>query len=51
MKKLRKPEVILPEIAQLGKVAARKSFEGVKTVSYPLTGRINADTILVRVFK
>ncbi len=50
-KKLRKPEVTLPEIVTGGKVAVRRAFESVKSVPAPLSGRINGETILLRVFK
>jgi hypothetical protein len=50
-KKLRKPEVILPEIASGGKVFLRNVIEGVRAVESKLSGRINGDTILLRVIK
>jgi hypothetical protein len=50
-KRVRKPEVILPEIMNGGKVSARKAFEGLKTQLIEAKGRVNADTILMRVFR
>ena len=50
-KKLRKPEVILPEVASGGKVFLRNVIEGVRAVESKLSGRINGDTILLRVIK
>jgi hypothetical protein len=50
-KKLRKPEIILPEIMNGGKVSARKAFDGLKTTQYEAKGRVNNDTILMRVFR
>lgn len=49
-KKVRKPAEILPKLMSAGKVEQRKLLEGIKAVASPLTGRINKDTILVRVF-
>ena len=50
-KKLRKPEVILPEVASGGKVFLRNVIEGIRAVESKLSGRINGDTILLRVIK
>lgn len=50
-KRLRKPEVTLPEVLKGGKVALRNLLDGVKAVESPLTGRLNTDTILVRILK
>jgi hypothetical protein len=50
-KKLRKPEVILSEIASGGKVFLRNVIESVRAVESKLSGRINSDTILLRVIK
>ncbi len=50
-KRLRKPEVTLPEVLKGGKVALRNLMDGVKAVEAPLTGRVNSDTILVRILK
>jgi hypothetical protein len=50
-KKLRKPEVILPEVASGGKVFLRNVIEGIRAVEGKLSGRINGDTILLRVIK
>jgi hypothetical protein len=50
-KKLRKPEATLPEILRGGKVYLRNALDTIKAVASPLTGRINSDTILLRVVK
>jgi hypothetical protein len=47
-KKLRKPEVTLPEVLNGGKVYLRSAIENIRAVESALTGRINEDTILVR---
>jgi hypothetical protein len=50
-KTLRKPEATLPEILKGGKVYLRNALEGIRSVESGLTGRLNADIILVRVVK
>lgn len=50
-KTLRKPEVTLPEVIKSGKVAIKKLLPSINAVEQVLTGRINADTILVRTIK
>ena len=50
-KKLRKPEVSLPEILNGGKVMLRNFMDGIRAVESPLNGRLNADTIILRVMK
>lgn len=50
-KKLRKPEVTIPEILKGGKVYLRNALAEIKAVETPLTGRFNSDTILVKVTK
>jgi HEPN domain-containing protein len=47
-KKLRKPEVTLPEVLNGGKVYLRSAMDNIRAVESALTGRINDDTILVR---
>lgn len=47
-KKLRKPEVTLPEVLKGGKVYLRNAMDNIRAVESALTGRINDDTILVR---
>ena len=49
-KKLRKPQEILPGILEGGKPAIRKSLQTIKCKEQKLTGRINKDTIILRVF-
>ena len=48
-KKLRKPEKTLPELLKGGKVYLRNVMESIKAKESKLTGRINSDTILLRV--
>ena len=50
-KKLRKPEVSLPELMKAGKVLLRNYMYGIRAVESALTGRLNADTILLRSLK
>jgi hypothetical protein len=50
-KTLRKPEVMLPEVLTGGKVFLRNAIDSIKAVESKLTGRINADTILLRMMK
>jgi hypothetical protein len=50
-KKLRKPEVTLPEVLNGGKVFLRSVMDGIRAVESNLTGRINSDTILLKVTK
>ena len=50
-KKLRKPEVTLPEIIKGGKVYLRNVLNDIRAVESFLTGRINVDTILLRTIK
>jgi len=48
-KTLRKPEEQLKQFKSAGKVALRKFIDDIKTVDIKLNGRINADTILLKV--
>jgi hypothetical protein len=50
-KTIRKPEVVLPATVKAGKVALRKVLPDINAVEQALTGRINSDTILLRVIK
>ena len=50
-KKLRKPEVSLPEVMKAGKVLLRNYMDGIRAVESALTGRLNGDTILLRSLK
>ena len=50
-KKLRKPEVSLPEVMKAGKVLLRNYMDGIRAVESALTGRLNVDTILLRSLK
>jgi len=48
-KTLRKPEEQLKEFKSAGKVQLRKFLEDIKAVDIKLNGRINEDTILLKV--
>ena len=48
-KTLRKPEEQLKEFKAAGKVALRKFLDDIKAVDIKLNGRINEDTILLKV--
>jgi hypothetical protein len=50
-KKLRKPEQMIPDVLNGGKVFLRNAIENIRAVESPLTGRLNADTILLKVTK
>jgi len=49
-KRVRKPEVVLKEIIDGGKVSARRSFEALKTDHVTAKGRVNEDVVILRVF-
>lgn len=48
-KTLRKPESILPEIVKGGKVYLRNVMDNINAKEKVLTGRLNSDTILVKI--
>lgn len=48
-KTLRKPEEKLAEFKSAGKVALRKFMDGINAVDIKLTGRLNEDTVLLKV--
>jgi hypothetical protein len=50
-KKLRKPEITLPEVLKGGKVYLRTALDDIKAVAATLNGRLNTDTILLRIIK
>lgn len=50
-KKLRKPEVTLPEILKASKVTSRNFMEAIRAVESPLNGRLTADIVLLRIVK
>jgi hypothetical protein len=50
-KTLRKPDDILPKVLNGGKVVLKKLLPEINAVEQALTGRINSDTILLRVIK
>lgn len=51
VKKLRKPQEQVKALIAAGKVNLRKYMDGIKSVAKPANGRINNDTILVRIIK
>jgi hypothetical protein len=48
-KRLRKPEIVLPNVLSAGKVQIKKILPDLTTKETNLTGRMNSDTIIVRV--
>jgi hypothetical protein len=50
-KTVRKPDVVLPEILNGGKVFLRNAINNIRAVESNLTGRMNDDTILLRTMK
>lgn len=50
-KKLRKPEVSVPEVLNGGKVMLRNYMDGIRAVESAMNGRLNADTVLLKVVK
>lgn len=48
---LRKPDVVIASLLGAGKIALRKIMSDLKTAETEATGRINSDTILLRVIK
>lgn len=48
-KTLRKPETILPDVVKGGKVFLRNVIESINAKEKNLTGRLNSDTILVKI--
>ena len=48
-KRLRKPEVVLKEVLEAGKVKLKKILPDLKTKECVLTGRMNSDTIILKV--
>jgi hypothetical protein len=48
-KRLRKPEVTVKQVLDGGKIVLKKLLDGLSTKPSELTGRINSDTIIVRV--
>jgi hypothetical protein len=48
-KKVRKPELVLPNVLTAGKVQLRKILPDLTTTESALTGRINNDTIILRI--
>jgi len=50
-KKLRKPEISLPQLLNGGRVFLRNFMENIRAVESPLNGRLNEDIILLKVTK
>ena len=50
-KKLRKPEQVIPVVLNEGKVGLRKIMSGIKTTETKANGRMNEETIILRVVK
>lgn len=50
-KKVRKPEQIIPEVISGGKVFLRNVIDSIRAVQSPLNGRINTETVLIRIIK
>jgi hypothetical protein len=50
-KTLRKPEAILPEVVKGAKIYLRNCIESVNSKASGLTGRLNSDTILLKIIK
>ena len=50
-KKLRKPESVIKPLLEGGKIYLRKVMENIKATENKATGRINSETILLRVVK
>jgi hypothetical protein len=48
-KRLRKPDVAVKQVLDGGKIVLKKLLDGLTTKPAELTGRINSDTIIVRV--
>ena len=48
---VRKPEEILPNVLKASKVASKKILPGLTTSEQTLTGRLNSDTILLKIIK
>lgn len=48
-KKLRKPEEVLPQVLSGGKVVLKNLFDSLSTKDAKVTGRVNKETLLVRV--
>lgn len=50
-KSIRKPKDIIPSLYSVGKIALRKFMDEINAKPYPANGRINEQTIIVRVTK
>ncbi len=50
-KKVRKPKEVLPKILQGGKIACKKMLSQIKAKEKYLNGRLNSDTILLKVIQ
>lgn len=50
-KTIRKPEAVIQDLLKAGKVQLRKFLDNIKSVSSVPSGRINADTLILRALK
>ena len=50
-KTLRKPELVLKDLLEGGKITVRKLMDTINTKAVPATGRINSDIVIVKVSK
>jgi len=50
-KKLRKPKEVLPKVVNQGKTALRNTLEKIRAKEKALNGRINSDTLLLKVLQ
>lgn len=50
-KKLRKPDQVLPRVLEGGKIVLRKLMDDIRCVAKKSSGRINNETILLRIIK
>jgi hypothetical protein len=48
-KTLRKPDIQIKDFMKLGKIQAKKFLDTVKTTETLMNGRINSDTLLLKV--
>ena len=50
-KKVRKPEQVIPQVLNAGKVDLRSIMKNLSTTESKANGRINKDTIILRIVK
>lgn len=49
-KKVRKPGVIVPQMISANKIGMKKIFDGINSKAAKMNGRINSDTVILKVF-